>query len=1686
MSNRFLAPITVLMLGLVLLCQPLGAQLSPKLQTSKTDFLNLYQQSTNTRVKPEVLTIFDFSGSMEALMFHPLFVNSDTNDTGGVSMRFVLTPAVPGVPANNTYTITARSRQNTDAYVSWTLTVGGTVNAPASSGAQTQQKGSRTVRYLYTTVTGTAVSGTISGNATYTFNANLAMRATNASGTAITLGTYASASTAATLDGGLTWTVTGGSTSTASTSSTVNTSATSWNSNQSCNWTVPAYDGSTTAGTPAFVTATLPVAVGNKSSLTSTILVKPDGSQVTAADAAATTDSTQYGANSGQGAGDVRNWVRAASHVRFSTTVDSSVLRTIDIPIAWKITNASSTGNPLSSVTKLDLQVKTAPSGTITNYGSGANIELDKNWSIANGTRVFSSASNSTNAGTSGTQTGTQVLTVTYRRDYVVWLFTGKYQNGTYASLAKNYIVFDAADASLSPVQGAESWGQGYGSAAAGSFILVPNYNIDGTYSGTETRSDASVNIVPALTRVQAVKRAAITTWINHQADVLWAFRFLDSGTEASNGNATTINNNSATTFNVTAGAVTTYQTGRDSAWTVLNNTSSQGIASTSGNSVTGMGRIASLFAGNNTPLTYAMARGLAQFTDPKSVFNAVETGSDAPSQCMNHFLILFTDGLDNNATGDLNDNSDCPYYIASGSSFKIDALLGNHSIIGSPSNVNRDGSWWNLFTFAGIAAHLGDTSLGGTGIDYLSPIDPGSTPSGSVTPSSLLPFSLYKRNATLFTKPHLVTTMTVGVSLGGTLAAGGPKRSLFVAAAVGDPTLTTWADTNTLSPFKWDPNANDGNGGRVSGSIYYFDATDPDKLSKSLDYAILSAIGASNINTASSPSTPYIGAALGGEMFIGKFQPPINGGAVWTGDLLMFGTRLVNDNLQILNKSGTVTTTVDYTTAQWSAGAALANNRLWKDRHLYTRIPGNAATPEPGLTAFSDTGTAFTAPTTGLQNFISRAADSPSLASYGVGSTAQKLVTQWAMGGDTTLLDASSRATANRANIMGDIINSSPAVLEYNFGDVSSGLTSSLSAVGGNRFRLILVGTNQGWLHAFGEVTKQENAVTGDTSTPKIVKGNVDELWAFMPTDFLGYLDQLTVSSNPHRFMADGAPAIYHLDLPPSTGGAANGVVEVTSAPGPERAMVILGLGKGGRSYYALDIHNPYTPTLRWSIVPDEVDVKDASGNPALQARILSRPGAPAIDTVKDVIRNMGFSTCTPGIGRITLTDSTGLPVVHDAVFLGGGFSLPEVEANFPDASGNPTPMGRSVLVLDAYTGLILAAVDLRDRTASDGGSGSLRPGPIARGVVPFEFILNSGMAQRAYFLDYWGGLWSWGCQKTDTASTLPANGSPNPTYQYRMDSSDLSAWTLDGTATSNPGIRLVAKDISGNLITQYGYTNSQKYYSEALYSTLPAPFRVGSFPGHPKSSTSPIPAVVGIAIESGDRNNPLDYNYTTAATTGTTANPATKPIHHRVSVVFDRQDSLAWGTAVNPILISPASTAVLDAYPGHASYQANNALITPYSSTYFLGPNNSADTKFGFFANFPDTITPPGLIPKGINNPTVVSGSLYYSVFVPTAADPCTGGSGKTQTSVMCDLLNPIVADTRTNQACTSGVIWEPIGVASDFSALGTRGVIQIGTTAVNNPGAGASATTLATKTIAGKSTNRFPKARVWRTVH
>jgi hypothetical protein len=1574
-------------MGFLLACAfngSLQAQLDPRLQNSKSDFLDLYQQSNNLSVKPEIVTIFDFTGSMAAGMFHHDYINKDLSDSAGndAGLSFYLVDKGGG-------------RYDVKAFM------GVTGSSRTLSGAMTNA----------TNLPPATFTMTLNNTTTAFPNATVALPRT------IIIDSEA-----------FTYTGKSGNTLTGVTRAQKGTVAAAHAAGANVYYVdLDATGGTYYTGSPAV-----------SMDLSGGTLVRPDGSQLSYANASDTAINTNYSATdpyepvggiaslpgepTTPKATDVRNWIRSASHVRF--TWDG---KTFDVPIGWNILDSPTVVRNVvngeyrqmyAGATNYPLRM------TLLDPKSNTEIEMDRSYRVA-ASSIFTTGS----TGTASTSCTISSSFFGHRPIHYYWIWYG----------------------------------------LTGNPSTVPQ--------ATAATGYAFANGIPGRNRSQAIKDATMRVWAKYYNKVFWAYRFINDQNGATGHkeqDGFVINSDSNNDMSNSNFLTTNIYGGTQRRWILMNGDPT--IAYTSADALR---RLSSYYPSGSTPLNYGMVNTLAQYNDPNSVFTHVETGVDRPVECRPSFLMLFTDGFPNTETGNPS-STVSPYYWTDphGSGQLVGEMWTGNSKVAANQAGNcmdpgvtvsgQSSQWFNVISLAAIAAHGGDTTPYDTAHPPSQspavPANPTHIPqatypgastwysSGNQThTNAFLPFYLQQRGSVLFKSPgHAITTYTVGVSLGGTINdANGGKRRLFFAAAVGDPLAKTW-NLSTMTPFTL-VDINHPELGKTTNSANFFDATDPTALTTSLDAAFQQAAATSNLNATANPNVPFIGASFGTQIYLGSFQPPAHGGVMWPGDLLMFATKESNGSITMINQNADPVSAVDAANAGWSALDILKNTRLWSARLLYTRLP-NATEPGP-LQRFSDIDSLPSPDNNAFSNIRTSVATVYGTDPLHTHDNDRKALIQYVSGADKSSVAVGGRYTANRTNIMGDVIDSAPTAIEYNWNDVKTSLTTRLqgAVASGNttdpwHFRLVLVGTNQGWLHAFGEVTQQIQKQDSGGDWQTLTKGGADELWSFLPTDFLANMDYLDQSNNPHRFLVDGSPLIYHLDRPAAAGGLGNGVVDISGTT-PERTVAIFGLNKGGRSYYALDVHDPFHPTLRWSLVPDE-----AASFPA--SRIPVSPGAPNLATVQNVLGSMGFSTCTPTFGRITFNG-----IYRDAVFFGGGYSNADTDTKFPGQK-----LGRSILALDVWTGEVLAAVDMT--AASLGGSNM---SPIDRGLVPFEFFLGSGMAQRAYFLDTRGGMWSWG------SKALASGGIYN---KNRLDSSDLAQWTTTGVAGDPPGVRKVYQDTSGGL-------DASNHYRDAIYSTLPAPFLVGSFSGKGKTAGSATPAAVGIAIESGERHNPLDY------LVGYTA----LPVQHRLTMIFDRQDSNAWGFDTQTGPDTGMTTNNLIDFTGNSvSTNPTNACtdlvfkrITPGCADYYLAPQ-TGNPYFGYYVNFPQqSLGSDGQmhVPKGITSPMVVSGTLFYSYFSPLNADPCTGGSGTTYTSMICDAINPIVTDTRTNIACASGIVDQWIGVGSEFMMVGTSGVMQAG--AVTAPVViNGSTTTIESHEYLGNPLSRYPRARVWRTVY
>lgn len=158
--------------------------------------------------------------------------------------------------------------------------------------------------------------------------------------------------------------------------------------------------------------------------------------------------------------------------------------------------------------------------------------------------------------------------------------------------------------------------------------------------------------------------------------------------------------------------------------------------------------------------------------------------------------------------------------------------------------------------------------------------------------------------------------------------------------------------------------------------------------------------------------------------------------------------------------------------------------------------------------------------------------------------------------------VDKSSKAYRTRTSLVGDIVNAKLVVVgppSLNLSDASNPGYSSYKSSNSKRANVVVAATNQGMVHVI------DGSLTGATAGK--------ELFAYVPgSTFAGptatpAVNGLQSLGNPnfvHYYMVDAPPVAMDVDFG-NTGGSVG-----TPA---WRSIVVGGMGKGGRSIYALDV---------------------------------------------------------------------------------------------------------------------------------------------------------------------------------------------------------------------------------------------------------------------------------------------------------------------------------------------------------------------------------------------------------------------------------------------------------------------------------------------------------------------------------
>ncbi len=1174
------------------------------------------------------------------------------------------------------------------------------------------------------------------------------------------------------------------------------------------------------------------------------------------------------------------------THVRFALRTGSTT-RSIDLPCPSQVWDSPYAASGT---------VPSAPANTaVTNYqkrlAGNTTIQYDP-WSEAHNTAV-----NPVNgailanipAGYAG------MGNFYYSLDYLCWIYGSRLVRG-----------LNGVDWNAAPTSGNYASPGGYAIPATTENTTVPGVAASAPAMGW-------ANGLPVLTRYQAQKIACIDVLLRKDGKFNWIYRYVDGRVDNPG-------------FSEEGGAPTTAITANPSQSTLWADTSVanrrflrklvSGLDGTSGGLTTN-GTSLQLMGPSGWVQTYASAPASYDAMDAVSA-----TGNSAPIGPMDPRTpqpwayalanTYYRASIEVNSTVFEASNASCPgkTYVV------IFPTLGltDSTDTGSPTRISQDAAAaYQNYTTNGNSG----LNKGGTGAYAKAPgigtLTPGTDNFHPGVLSDIAAFADSSNNSGSWGAAWEVSpgrarsaanpgiqTMVVSVGLPGNLNydSAHNQRSyegeFFKIAQWADPSRTDlgyggWRPTKGNNP---DQSKLDG------GQVFYYPSGSPSALEANLnDVANYMVSGAAAL---SAPATPTTGTKTTTQAYFGIFKTSRK--PAWTGNLFSVGIKRTLDtttNTEVFSFYGNqgestigcvmiLDTNGDPVLDAQGRPTYQCGLNNFDDHHLWSAfdIFGNYVPADLPLGATVHPENTLTGTTTSWSNRIiwtlTPGTTTKVRFQSSNNSLVSTLVTQFAAAGRFPASIASSTArtasvqafidyycgkaatdpSKNRVGIFGDIINSAPLAIELGPSNLPTGLTWP----GGTdpHARLLLVGTNQGFLHCFMEAAN---------STAGVVTAKAAELWAFVPPDMLGtmyevFLNQDVEDTVPHRYLVDGDPALFWEDKPVS--GQLIGDSRVSL--GYENAIVVFGMRKGARSYYALGLSS----ATDGSVTPENFKVQ----------WVLD----PQLASSSAVVKKMAMSTSVPVFTYVT-TDGT-ISTQKAVVFLSGGYANAQVDDAYR-ATGAITAaegMGRSILALDVFTGVPLKTWDW---------SASTSVGSIPAGVTGVSIFNTFPIIQRVYFTDMKGNVMALNSNLKATEAT------------FRLDSSNVSNWiTTPRFIYSNANLRFTQRPDAFRLDGNY-------------------PVVVADSSG---SSTRTLrPLTVMVSAGSGDSNNPTD-----APETYATNGSVTPPALNRMLVLADRQDSLNLGydtsgipdTSLQPITYGSWTTTYSDprVTPGDPLYLFKN----------------------------------------------------------------------------------------------------------------------------------------------------------------
>jgi type IV pilus assembly protein PilY1 len=349
---------------------------------------------------------------------------------------------------------------------------------------------------------------------------------------------------------------------------------------------------------------------------------------------------------------------------------------------------------------------------------------------------------------------------------------------------------------------------------------------------------------------------------------------------------------------------------------------------------------------------------------------------------------------------------------------------------------------------------------------------------------------------------------------------------------------------------------------------------------------------------------------------------------------------------------------------------------------------------------------------------------------------------------------NADSSLTGVRASVHGDVLHSRPAVVNYNRGGVGG-------SNAGDDDVFAFYGGNDGILHA----------VQGGFAA----NGGL-EAWGFVAPEFFSKLKRLrdntpligqsSATASPRDYYFDGPIGVYTLDV------GSDGAILASQG---DKVYLFIGMRRGGRYIYALDVSDPNNPKFMWKRgCPNLYNADGSANNTGCDAGFeeLGQTWSEAKVMFLRAYSNpvlvfgAGYDPAVEDIQPCLVTDNSGTGVTYKS-----GGSVTHTSTGTCTTSGT-TPktvnrvMGRGLFFVDATNGTLLYRIGPdagankqvtamqyaiaadpvvlnrdRDNTRTLPGRENLQP-------------LLSGFADRVYAVDTGGQVWRVDVDDASTAN--------------------------------------------------------------------------------------------------------------------------------------------------------------------------------------------------------------------------------------------------------------------------------------------------------------------------------------------